>query len=1095
MSSRRLFLAVYAVSGAAGLLYEVAWTRLLTLHMGHTVAAASTVLAAYMGGMALGAFLAGRAATSLDPRRALRVYAALEVLVAICAILMPLVLAAFRPLLALAYADGEGGAVFGFTRLLVGLVALIVPTAAMGATFPVATRWQVQDAMRAGGEAGGLYAANAGGACLGAIVAGFVLLPALGLRATTAVGCALNVTAAAVALSLAWRVSQPAPADRPPQRPRRAMSVRGERAHQATVERQARVHTTAFRPPPSASLEAGQLALAALALTVSGFAALVFEVAWTRILALAIGPTSYAFSLMLATFIGGLACGSTVGAWLATRVRRPAWWLAGTLTVAGAAALAALAVAGRVPLAVARAAADPQATFGRMVTTEWRLVAPLLLPLTAALGAAMPLAIATGRRTLETVPRDVALIYAMNTLGAIAGSLAAGFLLIPRFGLHTTTVGAAVLVLLGAAFVILRGAGGRVPKAIGLAATAGVAVAALSLPGWDPALMASGAYKYAPYLGTLDLDWTLRAGSLLYYHDGAAGTVSVRRLTGTRSLAIDGKVDASNGGDMLTQQLLAHVPLLVHGSAREVCIIGLGSGVTLGAALAHPIQRADVLEISPDVVTAAGFFARENHNALADPRTHLVVGDGRSHVLLSSRAYDVIISEPSNPWMSGMATLFTREFFAAARDRLRPDGILCQWAHTYDISENDLRSIVATFSSVFPHAAAWLVGDADLLLIGSREPVGSRLDRVARAWQQPVVAASLAEVSATEPFSLLALCLGGDDYVKTYGRNAQVQTDDRLALEYSAPRSIWGRPRSENLQALRDLAARMPAPPAVARARAAASAAEWRNLAVMQLRAQGADAAYEAFRRAAELDPGDRAALDGLARASGLIGRQAEATAFMERLSERRPNDLAPRLELSRLAADHGDTRQAVAIAAEALRRDPRSAEAREQLASVLADAQDLQRLRAVVIEMERDDPQRADTRFYAATVRLLEGNTQAAATLARQTLAIERTHVRAWILLAIASAKLGDTRQAREAFGRALDADPRNANAYVNFGLFELQSGDLRAAGRTFTEALTIDPTSNAALEGLAEVLEQQGQPDRAARLRDRARQGGRDD
>ena len=1085
VSSRRLFLAVYAVSGAAGLLYEVAWTRLLTLHMGHTVAAASTVLAAYMGGMALGAFLAGRAATGLDPRRALRVYAALEVLVAVCALLMPLALAAFRPLLALAYANGEAGAAFGCTRLLIGLVVLIVPTSAMGATFPVATRWQVQDAARAGGDAGGLYAANAGGACVGAIVAGFVLLPALGLWATTAVGCVLNVTAAAVALSVASRVSQPALADRPRQRPRRAVPLTRERARQAKVERAERGEAP----------EIGHLALAALALTVSGFAALVFEVAWTRILALAIGPTSYAFSLMLATFIGGLACGSAAGAWLAARVRRPASWLAGTLTLTGGAAFAALAVAGRLPLAVARAAADPQATFGQMVATEWQLVAPLLLPLSAALGAAMPLAIATGRRTLETVPRDVALIYAMNTLGAIAGSLAAGFLLIPRFGLHTTTVGAAALALLGAAIVILRGVRGRLPKAIGLAATAGVAVAALSLPGWDPALMASGAYKYATYLGRDDLDWTLRAGSLLYYHDGAAGTVSVRRLTGTRSLAIDGKVDASNGGDMLTQQLLAHVPLLVHGSARQVCIIGLGSGVTLGAALAHPVQRADVVEISADVVTAAGFFTRENHNALADPRAHLILGDGRSHVLLSSRVYDVIISEPSNPWMSGMATLFTRQFFAAARDRLRPDGILCQWAHTYDISEGDLRSIVATFSSVFPHAAAWLVGDADLLLIGSLEPVGPRLDRVARGWQQPLVAGSLAEVSATGLFSLLSLCLGGDEYVKTYGRNAQVQTDDRLALEYSAPRSIWGHPRSESLQALRDLAARLPAPSAVARARAAASAVEWRNLAVMQLRAEGADAAYEAFRRAAELGPGDRAALDGLVRASGLTGRQAEATAFLQRLSERRPNDLAPRLELSRLAAGQGDTGHAVAIATEALTRDPRSAEAREQLASVLADAQDLPRLRAVVIEMERDDPQRADTRFYAATLRFLEGNTQAAATLARQTLALDRAHVRAWILLAIASAKLGETREAREAFGRALDADPRDVNACVNFGLFELQSGDLQAAGRTFAEALTIDPTSSAALEGLAEVLEQQGQPQRAARLRDRARRGGRDD
>jgi spermidine synthase len=253
-------------------------------------------------------------------------------------------------------------------------------------------------------------------------------------------------------------------------------------------------------------------------------------------------------------------------------------------------------------------------------------------------------------------------------------------------------------------------------------------VVIVSSPPWDRALLASGVYKYAPYVSdNVDLETALTAGTLLYYREGAGATVSVKRLTGTLALAIDGKVDASNGSDMLTQKLAAHLPLLLHEQPREVGIIGLGSGVTLGAALRHPIARADVIEISPEVVEASSLFAAENYHALSDPRTRLIVGDGRSHLALSNRRYDVLISEPSNPWIAGVAALFTREFFLSARSRLAPGGIICQWAHTYNITDRDLRSIVATFTSVFPDGTAWLIGQDDLLLVaadgGRHEPV------------------------------------------------------------------------------------------------------------------------------------------------------------------------------------------------------------------------------------------------------------------------------------------------------------------------------------------------------------------------------------
>ena len=205
-------------------------------------------------------------------------------------------------------------------------------------------------------------------------------------------------------------------------------------------------------------------------------------------------------------------------------------------------------------------------------------------------------------------------------------------------------------------------------------------------------------------------------------------------------------------------------------------IIGLGSGVTLGSALTHPVSAVDVIEISPEVVEASRYFAAENRHALDDPRTRLIVGDGRSHLALSSRQYDVIVSEPSNPWMAGVAALFTREFFTILRSRLSPGGLICQWAHTYDISSEDLRSIVATFVSVFPDGTMWLVGNGDLLMVGTAGPLGSALERIESSWQRPGVADDLQSVAVSAPFSLWSLFAGGGDELRAYAGDAEVRS-------------------------------------------------------------------------------------------------------------------------------------------------------------------------------------------------------------------------------------------------------------------------------------------------------------------------------
>jgi spermidine synthase len=1069
-----VFLILYCLSGAAALLYEVAWLRLLALHLGHTVAAVSTVLTAFMGGLAVGALLAGRRAAAIAPARALRACALFEVLIAISALLVPFALLAARPLVAAAYADGSG-AWFGITRVVVALAALTVPTLAMGATFPMAVR-----ALEAPGRtrAGEVYAANTLGAAIGAALAGFVLLPAFGLRGTTFVGIALNLAAAIGFFTLSRaRAAVGAP----------ALSAPGAPAPSAPAP-------SAPRAPSAPSAPASVIAIG-----VSGFIALAYEVAWTRVLAMVIGPTSYAFSGMLVTFIGGLAIGAVAGAALARRMGRPLLGLAATFLIATMGTAIALTFTGRGPIIVGGWVARPDASFGWIVSAELALVGALLLPITMAFGAAFPLALAAiGETSLKARATDTSLkaratptatsaarVYVANTVGAITGSLAAGWLLIPALGLRGTLVSLAVAGAVAAAVLALvAGTRGFVRASIGTAAAV-VGTLVVMTPRWDPEVLSGGAYKYAPYLRGGDLETGLSAGALLYYREGAAGTVSVRKTAGSIALAIDGKVDASNDADMLTQRLLAHLPLVLHPAPREVAIIGLGSGVTAGSALAHDVARVDVLEISPQVVEASAHFAADNRGALRDPRLRLIVGDGRSHLALGRRTYDVIISEPSNPWMAGVAGLFTREFFESARARLSPRGLLCQWSHTYDITAADLRSIAATFSSVFPDGTMWLVGEGDLLLIGGPSGVQPEADRIARALARPEVRADLAGVGVRSPFELLSLFAGDGEDLRAFAQGAAIQTDSRLALEFSAPRAIFGRSSDENARDLRARAAHARRPEAVSQALAAATAANWRDRGLMLLASDANTAAFDDLARAARLNPGDRSTLEALGRAAGAADRVAEADRLLAELAARDAGNIPVRLERSRLAAARGEYALARKLVIEAGKAEPRNLAVLEQLASVVADEQDAEGLSVVVQGLESAAPNTPATLYYAASLEFLKGNPPKAAELAERAVALRPGDHRAHNLAGAAYGAIGRADRAREAFRAALRASPEDPIAYVNLGTLELQAANAAAAGEYFSDALALDPGSSQAREGLARALEILGDTRRAAAVR----------
>ena len=1073
-----LFLIAYTCSGLAGLVYEVSWTRLLTLYIGHTTAAASAVVAAFLGGLAIGAAGGGVIASTLRPRRSLQAYAALEVAVAVFALLLPFELRALTPLLRWAYADASPGLLFPAIRLGSCLAMVFLPAAALGATFPMAVRWFSHRSTNPARVSSALYAVNTVGAAVGSLLAGFSLIPAVGISGTTHIGMAASLLAAALVSVIALRDTD---VDTPDATPHIDATAHVDSASKRKPRGRAdagadlKVRTTSSPGDQHAPAATSQPWLAITILGLSGFASLVHEIVWTRILALVLGPTTYAFAATLAAVVAGVAIGSGAGTWLVGRVKQGthASWLALVLAVGAITVVATSALAGSyVPLSVARDVAAAPDSYASLLREGMLLVSSLILPTAICLGAAFPLALAIAGDPAHSPARRFGLVYAVNTLGSVTGTLAAGFVLIPWLGLPTTLAAAAFVLVVAAVTIVVvdasRSAHDSARMTYGVYGAAAVAVVSIVVaPAWDQPLLASGVYLYSPFVPkTLDLETQLKAGTLLYYKDGAPATVSVKRLTGTTTLAVDGKTDASNRSDMLTQKLVAHLPLLLHDNPRNVAIVGLGSGVTLGAALSHPVEHADVVEISPEVVEASRFFEADNHKALADPRTHLIVGDGRSHLLLSQQQYDVIISEPSNPWIAGVAALFTKEFFEGAKARLAPGGIICQWAHTYTISERDLRSIVATFSSVFPNGTAWMVNDNDLLMVASLDPVLPHLDRIQKNWSRANAAANLAEAGAREPFALLTLYAGGPTELAKFGDGADLLDDDRMRLEFSAPRELHNQSAGANDASFASVADPDTIPELVRGLREQATAEQWRGRADMMAKADAYSIAYDDYTKALTLAPTDEKALQAFTRTAVLTNRAQDALSWVKALTTEKPS-VAADVATSKLMAAASLGNDALDVAKKACASTPVAPAGCEQLASLYADAGDAAQLEGVVQTLNTAAPGTAPTLYYRAVLAFLKGDAKASLEAAQQAIAADGSFAAAYDMAGAAHAKLGQADLAAQAFQTSLRFDPHDSTAYTNLGVLALAAGQRDAARNYFAEALWLRADDAAALEG----------------------------
>jgi spermidine synthase len=816
-ASRRLLpllTVLFVGSGCSALIYEIVWLQSLQLVIGSSAVSLGVLLGTFMGGMCLGSLALPRVISA--QRHPLRVYALIELGIGIAGLAI---------LFAMPYVDQlyvahvRPGLESVLMRGAICAMCLLPPTLLMGATLPAIARW-VQATPQGVSWLGFFYGSNIAGAVFGCLLAGFYLLRVHDAAVATYAAAAINLAVAATALFLAGRTPYHAPVGRASPHDPRSMGV--PPMHPESQEGwgpQTRNDTPGAPYPYYASEDARPTAgtrVVYLVIALSGLTALGAEVVWTRILSLLLGGTVYTFSIILAVFLVGLGLGSSVGSVLSRHSLRPRAALGiCQFFLMGAIAWSAYALTDSLPYWPI----DPSLSTSPWLSFQLDLVrcAWAVLPGAILWGASFPLALASVAAPGREPGRLVGGVYAANTVGAIVGSLAFSMVLIPWLGTRGSQrvmIGvagaAAALVLLSALRARSRGSLASLTPPMTLpeipdgallqqrdsgwplwAALAVVPILAVPLA-WSVPTIPAGLIAYGRYLASRT-SWT----EALYVGEGMNSTIAVTLLDGDIvSFHVCGKVEASTEpADMRLQRMLGHISALVHPKPRSVLVVGCGAGVTAGSFVLHPdVERIVLCEIEPLIPTvAAGFFAKENYNFLQDPRVQVVYDDARHFILTTQEKFDVITSDPIHPWVKGSAALYTKEYFELCKRHLNPGGLVTQWVPLYESSADVVKSEMATFFAAFPYGTIWsndIKGEGyDVVLLGQAEPTKINVDELQQRLERPDhrdVAASLVEVKFESAMDLLSTYAGQGPDLQDWLRDAQINTDRNLRLQYLA---------------------------------------------------------------------------------------------------------------------------------------------------------------------------------------------------------------------------------------------------------------------------------------------------------------------
>lgn len=815
------------LSGVAGLVYQVVWARYLALFLGHTSYAVVAVLVAFMGGLALGNAWLGRFADRLE--RPLALYAWLEIGIAVYALLFPVYFEFCQG----AYVALGRGATPGSSWLLVlkfgfSFAAILIPTTLMGGTLPILTKLVTRSLGELRARVAGLYFVNSVGAVIGVLVADFWWIPAYGLDATVLGGAILNGVVGGIALLVSAGLREGTGQVGDGSKGRGGW-VSGMRNASQDSGEAIPVETGATAGTPGVEADevysTFELRLAVAAAGVSGFVAMLYEVVWTRLLGLALGSSTHAFSIMLVTFITGIA----MGAWLVGRWRG----LRRTFDAFGWAELAlALTLLGSmffyhllpyVFVKLGSMVARSPGTHGLYQAVQFLVCFGVMFIPALCLGMTLPLASRVATAELARTGRSVGLVFSVNTLGTVLGAALSGMVFLPVLGLaRSFALGVGLNLAIALAVLLRRRTGaaravmwGSPVLILGLMVMAGGALNRT----WEHAF-SLGLWRTKGAPGSLtEYLAMVRAINIRFYRDGAGASVAVNTWTNPATskmelaLRVNGKTDATTQGDLSTQVLLGHIPLLLKPDSQDVMVIGVGSGTTCASALTHPtVKHVDAVEISPEVVEAARtMFGVHNRGALDDPKVSVVLDDAKSFLKTSGRTYDVIISEPSNPWMAGVAGVFSSEFYDTCRRSLKPGGLMVQWVHIYESDDATLRTVLATVTDVFPFLTIWQTLPGDLVLVGSVEPTRYDLEAIQKRFDERTVTEDLRRADIFRLPVLLGLQLVSDYNAPFLVPADTVRHSDFFpTLEYMAERGFFVRDEATLYDVFNETVSRRP---------------------------------------------------------------------------------------------------------------------------------------------------------------------------------------------------------------------------------------------------------------------------------------------
>jgi spermidine synthase len=782
---------LFFLSGAAALVYQVVWVRSLTLVFGGTHLAVTAVLSIFMGGLAIGGYAIGRLVDRVE--KPLRLYGLLELGIAASALVFAGLMKIY-PSIYVAVARGRDDATLYLlvVRMLFSVIALILPTVLMGGTLPVLSRFVSRRPDDLRSHLSFLYGFNTLGAVLGALLAGFFLLPAYSVSTTLLVAVATNALIGLASLVLQGRAADvvflgPVAREQPGATPTSAEPA---------------VAGTPVRPDPL------PLTLVLWGIGLSGFCALGYEVLWTRVLTIAIGASVYGFTVILVAFLTGIGLGSEAYGVVVRVFRRTdpgtrsvIAWFGLTQVLIGISAFLVTLYLRDVPANSLRLQGyllgEGIPSFQLRVWANFSLAFLHMVVPAFFMGVAFPLAGEALAGHGKAVGRAVGQVLSYNTVGAILGASVSGLLLIQVFGIERSLQ---FLTVTNAGLGLVVLASLRRPRWLtaGVAAAALAALAFLALNPdaarmWDTNYFAIFRSNQPEAFRTPEMvREAVENTDVLFYAEGIESIVSVIQVKGgERAFVTNGRVEASSHPQARQCQLtLGHLPMLLARNPKDVLVVGMGSGMTAGAAAVHPsVERVTLVEIEPRVLGVAKAFEAYNHRVLDNPKVKIILNDGRNFLMTTNETFDVITADPIHPWFRGAGYLYSSQYFALASAHLRPGGVIAQWLPIYELTPKDLESVVRTFQEHFAHTMMWLT-HYDAELVGSHSPFVIDEADLERRIAEPAIAADLQGVMMGSATDLLSYFAMGTDGMKRFAEHGTVNTDDNLYLEFSAPFSI-----------------------------------------------------------------------------------------------------------------------------------------------------------------------------------------------------------------------------------------------------------------------------------------------------------------